>query len=83
MKPERGLNIKAVQKQIAYEKHLKELAERKAMRDALKPEAKSNKIMIMITPTMDKQIREKAVCQGLNVSDYIRNLIEEDLKNEL
>ena len=83
MKPERGLNIKAVTKQIAYEKHLKELAERKAMQDALKPEAKSNKIMIMITPTMDKQIRERAVCLGLNVSDYIRNLIEEDLKNEL
>ncbi|MBQ2391511.1 MAG: hypothetical protein II306_07055 [Clostridia bacterium] len=83
MKNQRGLNIQAVSKQIAYEKHLKELAERKAMKDSLKPEAKTKVLMIKVTPTMDDQIREKAVCLGLNVSDYIRNLIEEDLKNEL
>lgn len=83
MKHERGLNIKAALKQQAYEKHLKELAERKAMKDALKQEAKTKQICVNVTPTMDEQIREKAVYLGLNVSDYIRNLIEEDLKNEL
>ena len=83
MNYERGLNIKAAD----YERKLKEKclknAERRAMKDALKQEAKTKQITLLVTPSMFEKIKGKAVSEGLPVNGYIRNLIEEDVKNEL
>lgn len=84
---DRGLNILATAKEEAFKKqclqNAKRRDERMALKEQNKPETKTKGIYIMITPLMDNQIKERAVCLGLNVSDYIRNLIEEDFKNEL
>lgn len=91
MKPERGLNIRAVLKQNAYEKHLKELAERKAMekgekieqpRRTEKAEERLKQVNLKLTSDMIERIKEKIKDNGLTFSAYIRKLVEEDLKNE-
>lgn len=87
MKHDKGLNILASAKEEAFKKqclqNAKRRDERMALKEQNKPETKNILLHLKVTPTMDKQIKERAVCLGLNVSDYIRNLIEEDLKNEL
>ena len=92
MKMERGLNIKAASKQIAYDKHLKELAERKAMEKSQisktpkreeKPGEQLKQVNLKLTSDMIERVKEKIKDNGLTFSAYIRKLIEEDLKNEL
>lgn len=84
---DRGLNVLATAKEEAFKKqclqNAKRRDERMALKQQTKEEAKTEKIFVVVSPLMNRQIREKATCLGVNISNYIRNLIEEDLKNEL
>ena len=91
MNYERGLYIKdADNERKRRERCLKNAerramkdAERKAMKDAVKEESKTKQLLLLVTPSMLERIKGKALSVGLSVNGYIRNLIEEDLKNEL
>lgn len=58
----------------------------KGVRNKAKPslaeENKSKQLCLLISPDMHEMIKVRALCEGITVNEYIRRLIEDDLKGE-